>query len=336
MIAVSADGPGFEKNPTDVRVPPYPAVALSELAHFLSYRDPGGKYFVFFRDRPPRKGGPALVVARRSATGFDKVVSDFFPPTAQGWADVWKTLADLDPGEFERCRKAVGRNEVGYRNRTDDHELRRELERETRLLLTPTVFLGGDYAKCGNLRAKSSYDVRFTDDSLKVLGVGSRQVAGILPYEDFTNIQISGPGETQSTNPFVDSAGKIIGSALKATQAGISDNFSGAVDGLVSAVLKAAGTRTTIKTILAVRTTESELFFLYTVTEPGQLRIELSPVLGRIREVLASAAGTGEVKPRPDAASIIEQLDKASNLLDRGLIDRADFDRLKARLFSGN
>ncbi|GLY43363.1 hypothetical protein Amsp01_093860 [Amycolatopsis sp. NBRC 101858] len=277
-----------------------------------------------------------MVVAKRSASGFDKIVSEYFPIMEEGWLDAWRVLADLDLREFERCCKAVERNEAAYRNRTDDHELRKELERETRFLLTPAIFLGGDYAKCGNLRAKSSYDVRFTDDSLKVLGVGTRQVVGTLPYGEFTNIQIGGPGETQSINPFVDSAGKIIGTAIKATQVGISDNFSGAVDSLVSAVLKAAGTRTTIKTVLAVRTTKSELFFLYTLTEPGQLRIDLSPVLGKIREVLTSAGDESQFKPSSDAASAIDQLSAASKLLDRGLINRAEFDQLKSRLLSGD
>jgi hypothetical protein len=338
VITVEADGWARENGsqyPQEVRMPPYPAVGISELPRFLSYSEPGGKYFVFFRDRPPRKGGPGLVVARNSASGFEKIVSEYFPVTEQGWFEAWKTLAALDPQEFERCRRAVARNEVAYRNRTDDHKLRREIEHETRMLLTPVIFLGGDHVKCGNLKVKSSYDLRFMDDSLAVFNVGTTQLVGDLPYSEFTNIQIGGPGETQLINPFVDSAGKVIGTAIRATQVGISDSFLNVADSLISAGLKAAGTRSTIKTILAVRTKDSELFFLYTVTEPGQLRIDLSPVLGSIREVLASVRVDSQSEASSDAASIVEQLDKAAKLLDRGLINRDEFDRLKSRLLPG-
>ena len=269
-------------------------------------------------------------------SGFEKIVSEYFPVTAQGWFEAWKTLAALDRREFERCRRAVARNEGAYRNRTDDHELRREVELGTRMLLTPVIFLGGDHVKCGDLKAKSAYDLRFMDDKLAVLDVGTPQIVGDLPYRDFTNIQIGGPGETQSTNPFVDPAGKIIGTAIRATQVGISDSFLNVADSLISAGLKAAGTRSTIKTILAVRTTDSELFFLYTATEPGQLRIDLSPVLGRIREVLASVRVARQPETSSDAASIIEQLGNAAKLLDRGLITHEEFNRLKSRLLSGD
>lgn len=204
------------------------------------------------------------------------------------------------------------------------------------MLLTPVVFLGGDHGKCGNLRVKSAYDLRFMDDKLAVFNVGTPHLVGELPYGDFTNVQIGGPGETQSINPFVDSAGKIIGTAIRATQVGISDSFLNVADSLISAGLKAAGTRSTTKTILAVRTTDSELFFLYTVTEPGQLRIDLSPVLGRIREVLSSARVDNISEESPDVASIIERLGDAAKLLDRGLISREEFDRLKSQLLPGD
>ncbi len=333
VIAVGVDGSGREDDVHN-RIPPYPAVDLPELSRLLSYTDAGGKYFIFFRDRPPKKGGPGLVVARHSALGFESLVSEYFPPTGQGWRKAWETLAAMDVREFERCRKIVERNEAAYHHRRDDRQLRLEVDQNTRTLLSSTIFLGG-YTPRAELEVKSPYDLRFTDDSLRVLNVGTLRVLGSLDYGDFTNIQITGPGETQSTNPFADSAGKIVGTAIRATQAGINDNILSAAESLISIGLKAAGTRSVIKTMLSVRTTDSELFFLNTRTEPGQLRIDLSPVLARIREVLGSARVDSQVNSRPDAAAIISQLTNASSLLDRGLITRAEFEQLKSQLLSG-
>lgn len=123
--------------------------------------------------------------------------------------------------------------------------------------------------------------------------------------------------------------------AGRVAQTGISDSILNTAENLISVGLKAAGTRTTIKTVLSVRTTDSELFFLNTQTEPGQLRIDLSPVLGRIREVLGSAASGKQAEPGLSAASIINQLKDASSLLERGLITPAEFEQLKSRLLSG-
>ncbi|MEV4313449.1 SHOCT domain-containing protein [Actinocrispum sp. NPDC049592] len=315
-------------------IPPYPALGLPELGNLLSYSDPNGKYYVFCRDRPAKKGGPGLVVARNSSLGFEKIVSDYFPLTEAGWLGVWRTLAALDPREFDRCRKNVARNAARYQLRSDDQKLRLELEQNTRLLLSESIFLGG-YTPAADLTLKSAYDLRFMTDSLTVFAVGTTHTLGRLNYDTFTNIQITGPGVTQSTNPFADSAGKIIGTAIRATQTGISDNILNAAESVISAGLKAAGTRSVVKTVLSMRTTDSELFFLHTKTEPGQLRIDLSPVLGRIREVLASTAANSPSPQGPDATSIIAQLKDASMLLEQGLLTRDEFDRLKSRLLSG-
>jgi hypothetical protein len=173
------------------------------------------------------------------------------------------------------------------------------------------------------------------NDSLNIFDAGKLRALGSLEYDTFTNIQITGPGVTQSTNPFADPAGKIIGTAIRATQTGINDNILSAAESVISAGLKAAGTRSITKTVLSMRTTDSELFFLYTKTEPHQLRIDLSPALGRIREVLGSTRTNSHVNQSPDATSIINQLKDASNLLDRGLITRDEFERLKSQLLSG-
>ncbi|UOX87892.1 SHOCT domain-containing protein [Amycolatopsis sp. FBCC-B4732] len=253
---------------------------IAELIQFLNYSSTEGKYFVFFRDRPPKKGGPGLVVGRRSKLGFETIVSDYFPVSEQGWAKAWETLAGMDRQEFERCRSTVLRNSTRFKLHSDDLQRRLEIDQKTRKLLGGSIYLGG-HSPHVQLNENSAYDLRFTDDSLTILNVGSLRTLSSFPYRTFTNFQITGPGE------------------------------------------------------ISVRTTDSELFFLNTRTEPGRLRIDLSAVLGRINEVLNPAASGERAEPDPSAASIINQLKDASSLLERGLITPVEFEQLKSRLLSG-
>jgi hypothetical protein len=126
-----------------------------------------------------------------------------------------------------------------------------------------------------------------------------------------------------------------MGAAIRVAQPGMNENLLKVADGAISAALQAAGTRTRIKTVLYVRTADSELFFLDAGREPDQLRIDLSPALGRIREVLRSNVVAGRDGQGIEAASIISQLKDASELLARDLITRDEFDQLKARLIDG-
>ncbi|MEU7791242.1 SHOCT domain-containing protein [Amycolatopsis sp. NPDC049159] len=250
------------------------------MIQFLNYSTTEGKYFVFFRDRPPKKGGPGLVVARRSKLGFETIVSDYFPVSEQGWVKAWETLAGIDQQEFERCRSNVMRNSTRFKLESDDLQRRLEIDQRTRKLLSASIYLGG-HSPHAKLNKNSAYDLRFTDDSLTILNVGSLKTLSSFPYRTFANFQITGAGE------------------------------------------------------ISVRTTDSELFFLNTQTESGQLRIDLSPVLRRISEVLNSAAPAEQAEPGPSAASVIDQLKNASGLLERGLLTPAEFEQLKSRLLSG-
>ncbi|SRR5712691_2696024 len=100
----------------------------------------------------------------------------------------------------------------------------------------------------------------------------------------------------------------------------------------MAALLSAVTTRTTITTIVRVQATHAELYLLYKKKEPQALRIELPPVLGAIREAHAAMR---EPPEHAGQASPLDELARLVALLDRGLLTRAEFDQLKAKLISG-
>jgi hypothetical protein len=81
-----------------------------------------------------------------------------------------------------------------------------------------------------------------------------------------------------------------------------------------------------------IQATDSELFFLSAEIDPSRLRINMSPALGRIREVLDSTTDDRPVNQSEDFSSAIDQLSKAADLLDRGLLTREEFQKLKSGL----
>jgi hypothetical protein len=334
---IQANDPSLEGGAQEIVrdvIPPYPDIGFDDLRHLLYHDDTtGGRCYIVCRSRPPKNGGSGLVVIRFSALGFGKVVSPYFPLTEVGWTGAWEALAAIDPKEFEKLRKRVVRDGAKYAHQRADRERRREAERNTLVILKDLTFLSG-YTPRATLSPQHVYDLRFMADSLQICEAGTPRATVMLDYDSFLNIQTTGPGLIQSTSPFVDPVKKFIGSAINSPQLGINENIINAADGAISIGLNALGTSRNIRSFLSVQTTDSELSFLNTRTEPEQLRIDLSPAFGRIREILGSARADSESSP--DASSIIAQLKDASTLLDRGLITRAEFEWLKSRVLPGD
>jgi hypothetical protein len=322
VITIPADNLHHESAAGDTScgiVPLFPAVGIPDLRQLLRRDDVSASHYVAYRDRPAYKGEPGLVVARMSKFGFEKIISDYFPPTEEGWSNAWKILAATDSEDFERFREIIKRDEKKYQERAEQYKLRQELDQNTRTLLGDSIFLGG-HLPSRSLIIQSAYDVRFMDDSLQVLNVGTLQTLMSLSYDRLTGIQIAGPGSTESTSPFVDSAGRIVGSALRATQSGVNENILNATENLISMALRKAAARRSIKTVLVVKTTDSELFFLDSKTEPFQLRIDLSPAYGRIEKVDNSTSVDRHDDRSRSSDSLTSQLGKAEDLLNRGVI----------------
>ena len=99
-----------------------------------------------------------------------------------------------------------------------------------------------------------------------------------MPYRDVEDVEIGGPA-------LVKTGGGFVGDGFGAR---------GAIEGMaIAAILNGLTTRTSIKTVVRIQGTSSELFLLHTTMTPEQLRIELSRPLAAIRS--ARATGVADV-----------------------------------------
>jgi hypothetical protein len=302
-------------------VPPMPAVKHP----LVTYVDPvahdeKSHSGIGYRCWPAKKGGPAFAVYRRSSWDNYKVVSELYPPTEEGWTKAWQEYASINPEGAERVRRALapqGKNG------------------NTLAFMGNVTFLGG-YTPSAEIKPHSSYDLRFMRNHLAVLFRGGVRAAAELPYSDFIDMRVTGPGLIKSVNPLVGPLEKMAGIAVRAIQPGVNANLLAAEGEAISAALNTAGTHTKIQTVLFMQTADSELFFLCGNIKPDELRIHLSPAFGRIREILGPAEIVRQNDADPGNSSVVSELDKAATLLDRGLITREEFDQLKARLITGS
>ncbi len=87
-------------------------------------------------------------------------------------------------------------------------------------------------------------------------------------------------------------------------------------------------------TIVYIRGTDADLYFLHHQKRPDALRMELSAPLRAIGS--AGAQKPDAPGERADAApeSVPDQLSKLASLLRQGLITREEFEQLKARLIA--
>lgn len=298
-----------------------------------------GSYSIGWNVWPPEKGGPAFIISRYNLAGTRKILPERYPPTEEGWNSAWTAFEKLSPKEV-----TIARNSIENRERRIEAEQAQEgngralkqLAKETLTLLDELTFLGG-HTPGMELSTQSIYSVRFLSDRLAIFRSDNTvKELGKIPYSDLLDLQIGGPGAVKSVSPIVGPAQTIAGSAIRAIQPGVNPNILTAENGAISAALKAAGTRTKIKTVLFIQSSSSELFFLSTTLEPDQLRINLSPAISKIREIFTEPAGSVDPPQSSGQNSTLGDLEKAVEWLDRGLITRDEFDRIKSKLISGD
>jgi hypothetical protein len=187
---------------------------------------------------------------------------------------------------------------------------RRSPLRDAIAVVSRCLVLGG-----GGLppRVGETWELAFTPTAMKLVDVAHRETT--VPYEEVTAIEIGGPGATRTGGGFF----------------GGGFGLQGAAEGmLVASALNLLTTRTSIDTILCLQTKTAELFLLNHDETPNALRMRLSPVLTILRQREQARA---EPSSRPDASgSVVDQLAKLSDLLDRGLIDEDEFRKLKGHI----
>ena len=134
-----------------------------------------------------------------------------------------------------------------------------------------------------------------------------------VAYADVVALEIGGPGAQRRGGGFF--AGGF--------------GVTGAAEGmLVAAALSLLTTSTAVSTVVCLMTSSAELFLHTSSETPDDLRMRLSPVFSVLRQqetAQAAAQGNG-------GGSVVERLAKLASLLEKDLISREEFDRLKADL----
>ena len=122
-----------------------------------------------------------------------------------------------------------------------------------------------------------------------------------IPYVEIVSLNITGPGQ-------VTSGGGFIGGGFGAT---------GALEGMaLSAMLNAATTKTSIDTFIEILTLSTEMFFHWDGSGPAALRMFLSPVFIRLRQL--------------DLRTALEQMERLAALRARNMLTEEEFAQLKA------
>ena len=134
-----------------------------------------------------------------------------------------------------------------------------------------------------------------------------------VPYDNVVALEIGGPGAQQAGGGFF---GGGVGP-------------QGAVEGIaIASALNLLTTRTKIDTVICLQTSSAELFLHCQHETPDALRIRLSQVFSTLREQTASVRSAGD----PAGGHAVDRLAKLADLLDKGLISREEFDKLKPEL----
>jgi hypothetical protein len=161
-------------------------------------------------------------------------------------------------------------------------------------------------------RPGETWDVLFYEEEIELVAAAGGEVEAV-PYVDVVAIELGGSGATRSGGGFF--GGGEIG---RPAEEGI----------LLATALNLLTTRTNFEAIICIQTANAELFLRSDKTTPDALRIALSPVLTKVREIEASRR-----EPAPaDSNSAIDQLVKLARLLEKGLISEDEFAKLKGDL----
>ncbi|HWN74077.1 MAG TPA: SHOCT domain-containing protein [Solirubrobacterales bacterium] len=139
-------------------------------------------------------------------------------------------------------------------------------------------------------------------------GASSTETLSIL-YSELTSLSISGAGKIREGGGFVGGGFGLEGFAIGASVAGL---------------LNAMTTKHRVETLVGLQTDRGEMVFLCTTVEPPSLELELS----RVRSLLRKQPDN----PHKQEAGVAEELSRLADLVERGFLDREEFNRAKDRL----
>lgn len=188
-----------------------------------------------------------------------------------------------------------------------------------RLLATvgSCLVLGGHGLR---VRNGQSLDLVFGPDQLELQDRANGRICARIHYAQISALEIGGPGEQTSGGGFI----------------GGGFGLEGMVEGmLIATALNLLTTRSTVTTVVCLRIPDGELFMQTSSATPDALRIRLSPVFTRLRQIeaantrrLTSAAQSGPI-------DIADQLSRLADLRQRGMLTDQEYTAAKQKVLEG-
>jgi hypothetical protein len=305
----------MDSETTPTEIPAMPVIKAGELFEGSPFVLGGAaRHCVGWQRRAERKGGPSFVLIQRTALDNLKVL-ERFPLDEDGWKRAWRALVQLDVESAQVVFAALTERVNAGRAGVDLSEL----DALTLIVLRDVVFLGG-YLEGKQFATGTPCDLRFLVDRLILSPPRGVQVVADAPYAEVEALDIGGPGLVQRGSGFAGGGFGLVGMAQGMA---------------IAALLNALTTRHKIQTVVRVQGANYEFFLLYTELTPEQLRIELSQPLGTIRQAQSAMSRSGNIgSVSPQGTSVVEELNKLADLLERGLLTRDEFEQMKARILA--
>src|SRR5262245_34741460 len=310
-------------------IPAMPGVREADLFRGRPYLllEAGLRHSLGWQDN--RRAGPGFVVARLNRLGPPKV-TERFPLTEAGWASAWQALSGRDADAAAAIAATLATREASTRADAALSTLDASSLRHLRW-----VTFSGGYGGVPLARGRI-YDMRFLSDQIVVCRPGSADAIVAVPYSDVETVEVGGPGQVSmspGTVLAVILALGLLGAVLGLIIHRLVGLLLGAIIlGFLGALLCAGQTK--IETIVRIRASDLELYFLHTATRPDALRVELSEALRAIATSRVERAGDSRETAEPGSGSISDQLSKLASLLQQDLITRDEFEHLKASLIA--
>jgi hypothetical protein len=256
----------------------------------------GEKYGIGWQRFSAEKGGPAYVTARRSVLGALKVVKRY-PLTDDGWAGAWTAFAKLDPAAAEKTRVALA-------SRSDLIARLSGAPSTLAGLVLSAVDPPAQTAIAGQI-----YDLRFSEDGLRIARSASPDATAEYRYADVAAVMVTGFERVPTGNKFVS--------------AYIAFTAPGWM----------ADSRYEYRTHLRVETLDRSWDFWHISSSPGaDFSPWLEPVNRAIRQACISAA---QAERQPTTEWFLTELARLAERLEQGTLTGADFSLLRAKIIGG-
>jgi hypothetical protein len=235
-----------------------------------------------------------------------------FPLTEQGWAQCWATL-QTDYPELARTvanRASLEQRKAEQRAQRVSAEQRYRAELQSLEILTsvPKCILLGGHGYSEDLIPRTTVDLYFASEGLWVTRAGTGTPEIQCPYSEAAAIDFSGPGK-------ITKGGGFFGGGF---------GVKGAVEGMaIAAVLNSITTKSEIRSVIRWEAQTMEAFFFTDTATPGDLRIQFSPVLSRIKRSAPQLV-------RPDDP--LDRLERLAKLHQEGSLSDEEFSAMKRQL----